>query len=277
MGITLTPLQTRVISGAVFGAVVLAAVFMGGAAFVLLMAVMASASAYEWGRMVLTGQEAPKLLFPIVALLSALCALATAVAGNPAMTLWILFAFCFLVYAFNASRGGPPVWLLCFGMVYTGFSIGVMLWLRNVTDDGLYNVLTLLLIVWASDVSAYFSGRAVGGPKLAPTISPNKTWAGFFGSSLGAAFVCFILALPPVVEKFSATPIGHMSPWGYAAMGFFLAMFGQAGDLFISLFKRRYGLKDTGALIPGHGGILDRIDALLLVAVIFGALAVVLR
>jgi phosphatidate cytidylyltransferase len=167
--------------------------------------------------------------------------------------------------------------LMIFGMAYIGLSIGMMIWLRNYSVHGLYNMLTLLLIVWASDVSAYFSGRAIGGPKLAPVISPKKTWAGFFGSSIGAGIVTASLACPALLAKFNVETIGHMSWAGYAAMGFVLAMFGQAGDLFISVFKRRYGVKDTGAIMPGHGGILDRIDALLLVALIFGLLAYFLQ
>lgn len=167
--------------------------------------------------------------------------------------------------------------LMLAGMVYIGFSAGMMIWLRTVSDSGLYHMLTLLLIVWASDTFAYFSGRIVGGAKLAPNISPKKTWAGFWGSSIGAAVVAAGLTCPVVLSKMHAVTIGHMSWIGYAVMGFVLAMFGQVGDLMISLVKRRYGVKDTGTLIPGHGGVLDRVDALLLVALLFGTLKMVLR
>jgi phosphatidate cytidylyltransferase len=159
--------------------------------------------------------------------------------------------------------------LMIFGLFYIGLSTGAMIWLR-MSPEGFYNTLTLLLIVWASDISAYFSGKAIGGPKLAPAISPKKTWAGFIGSSVGAGIVAGGLACPALLAKFGLTTIGHMSPPMYGAMGFMLAMFGQVGDLFISIFKRRYGVKDTGTIIPGHGGVLDRIDALLLVSIVFG-------
>ena len=155
------------------------------------------------------------------------------------------------------------------GTCYIVFSCGAMIWLRIGTPYGLYNMLTLLLIVWASDISAYFSGRAIGGPKLAPKVSPKKTWAGFIGSSVGAGLVAGGLACPVTLAKLHVETIGHFSPYSYALLGFVLAMCGQAGDLLISFFKRRYGIKDTGTLIPGHGGVLDRIDALLLVALIF--------
>lgn len=162
---------------------------------------------------------------------------------------------------------------MAFGMLYIGYACGIMIWLRLYTHDGLYNTLTMLFIVWASDISAYFTGRAIGGPKLAPLISPKKTWAGFIGSSVGSALVAAILASPPVLGAFHVDTVGHMSMAAYAGIGFVLAMFGQVGDLFISIFKRRYGVKDTGTLIPGHGGILDRIDALMLVAILFGDIA----
>ena len=132
-------------------------------------------------------------------------------------------------------------------------------------------MLTLLLIIWASDVSAYFSGKAIGGKKLAPKISPKKTWAGFIGSSIGAAIIAAVSTL------FVTKTIGHMSWFGYAVMGSTLAMFGQVGDLLISVFKRHYGIKDTGTIIPGHGGILDRIEALLFVALLFGSLTMLMK
>jgi len=164
--------------------------------------------------------------------------------------------------------------LLMFGIAYIGIACAVMAWLRVGTPYGLYNMLTLLLIVWASDISAYFSGRAIGGPKLAPKISPKKTWAGFIGSSVGAGLVAAALACPELLAKFSVDTVGQMTPLGYGLMGFLLAMFGQMGDLFISVFKRRYGVKDTGTIIPGHGGVLDRIDALLLVSIMFGLIVI---
>ncbi len=217
-------LQTRIVSGAVFGVIVMLAVYVGGAVFALMMAGATALGMYEWGSMVLTGGRFRRAMMAV-------------------------------------------------GMIYIGFSTGMMLWLRDLSTHGLYDMLTLLFIVWASDVSAYFTGKAIGGPKLAPTISPKKTWAGFFGSSVGAALVSAAMASSWVLETFPNTgTLGGMSVLQYAGLGFVLAMFGQIGDLMISVVKRRHGMKDTGTLIPGHGGILDRVDALLLVALIFGAL-----
>lgn len=163
------------------------------------------------------------------------------------------------------------------GSAYIGLALGMMAWLRNATEHGLYNMLTLLLIVWASDISAYFTGKTIGGPKLAPAISPKKTWSGFWGSSVGAGLAAAALACPCLLDKFGVETIGGMSWMAYGAMGFVLAMFGQAGDLIESAFKRRYGVKDSGTIMPGHGGILDRIDALMLVSIVFGAIAMYFR
>jgi phosphatidate cytidylyltransferase len=221
-------LKTRIRGAMIFGVIVLGALYLGGLAFILLMAAATVIGIYEWGEMVLLDK-----------------------------------------------RYRIP--LMIFGICYIGISCGLMTWLRVVAPYGLYNVLTLLLIVWASDISAYFSGRAIGGPKLAPKISPKKTWAGFIGSSVGAGIVAAGLTCPALLTKFNVDTVGQMTPLGYGLMGFLLAMFGQAGDLFISVFKRRYGIKDTGAIIPGHGGVLDRIDALLLVSIIFGLIVIFFR
>jgi phosphatidate cytidylyltransferase len=271
-------LKTRIRGGLIFGLVALGGVYLGGTLFTLLMAAAAAISVHEWGKMVLsTGQVVHKYLLPLATWLAALAVAASGMADNPDMTLWILLAFCFLIFTYNASAEGPSSRHLIFGVVYIAFSMEVMIWLRNSSGHGLYNMLTLLFIIWASDISAYFSGKTIGGPKLAPAISPKKTWAGFFGSSIGAAIVAAFLGCPLVLGIFDVATIGNLSWKGYAVMGFVLAMFGQAGDLLISMFKRHYGVKDTGAIIPGHGGLLDRIDALLLVALLFGSLTMLLK
>jgi len=218
-------LKARIRGAAIFGVVVLGALYLGGIAFILLMIAAAGIGIYEWVRMVRLDQ---KYFIP----------------------------------------------LAIFGVAYIGIACAVMAWLRVIAPYGLYNMLTLLLIVWASDISAYFSGRAIGGPKLAPKISPKKTWAGFIGSSVGAGLVAAALTCPQLLATFRVDTVGQMTMLGYGLMGFLLAMFGQAGDLFISVFKRRYGVKDTGTIIPGHGGVLDRIDALLLVSIMFGLIVI---
>ncbi len=127
-------------------------------------------------------------------------------------------------------------------------------WLHH-EPAGSWWILLLLLIIWAADVGAYFSGRAIGGRKLAPTISPGKTWAGFFGGLISAAVVAAVAGmLLPGIEA---------SLIQLALLGLITAVVSVGGDLFISMHKRTVGLKDTGKIFPGHGGVLDRLDSLL--------------
>ncbi|MEM6780797.1 MAG: phosphatidate cytidylyltransferase [Pseudomonadota bacterium] len=124
-----------------------------------------------------------------------------------------------------------------------------------------------LSALWASDIGAYFSGKMIGGAKMAPDISPNKTWAGFIGAIVLSIIIVLILGLfvfdPKVVQ---------LSAFLLVVSGVVIAVSGQAGDLLVSMLKRKAQAKDSGTLIPGHGGVLDRIDSLLLATPIFLAL-----
>jgi phosphatidate cytidylyltransferase len=154
-----------------------------------------------------------------------------------------------------------------FGVLYVTVPAIALLWLRHDDAAGRANVLFLLLAVWATDIGAYVAGRALGGPKLAPAISPGKTWSGAVGGvAVAAAFGCGAAAL--------GQPGGQW--WHAAAVAAGIAVIGQAGDLFESRLKRHFGVKDSGRLIPGHGGLLDRLDALLAVAPAAAVLALAL-
>jgi phosphatidate cytidylyltransferase len=126
------------------------------------------------------------------------------------------------------------------------------LWLRALPGEGLQTLFWVLALVWAVDTGAYFAGRAIGGPKLAPRISPNKTWAGL-GGGVAAALLVGIAAAALTGAK--ALPLAFISAG--------LAFVEQAGDLMESAIKRRFNAKDAGRLIPGHGGLLDRVDGLI--------------
>lgn len=150
--------------------------------------------------------------------------------------------------------------LVILGLIYLGASLAEIITLRSLTD-GFFWTLFFMLTIWASDSGAYLFGKTIGGPKMSPTISPNKTWSGYAGALLFPALVlCIgvhILTPDSLIEL--TPPASHTF-----LAGILIGLTGQAGDLMISAMKRKAGLKDTGALIPGHGGILDRIDALLL-------------
>ncbi len=151
------------------------------------------------------------------------------------------------------------------GLCYVLPTVVALIWLRGEADVGRANVLFLVLIVWASDIGAYLVGRLIGGPRLAPRVSPGKTWSGALGG-LAAA----------LVVGWAATLI-----WGVpAAPGIFVAgalgLISQGGDLFESALKRHFGVKDSGRIIPGHGGLLDRLDGLLAAAPAAGTLVLIL-
>ncbi len=138
---------------------------------------------------------------------------------------------------------------LAAGVPYLGLGVVALLWLRAGPESGRLAVLFVLLVVWASDIGAYATGRLLGGPLLAPAISPGKTWAGALGGLAAATAVGFATLHP--ASALLAAGLGTAA---------------QAGDLMESAMKRGFGVKDSGWLIPGHGGLLDRLDGLLTAA-----------
>jgi len=173
------------------------------------------------------------------------------------------------------SKAGPyPIRTLVLGAVYLSISYGSYVGLRFGFETGAWLAMAAVLCVWASDIGAYFAGKFIGGPKMAPALSPKKTWAGLVGSMVSCGVMLeILLQAGPRLKHLLPTEIEGLTPegswWCVLLVGAVLGVGGQAGDLLISLLKRRAHLKDTGHLIPGHGGLLDRIDALLLVAPVF--------
>ena len=149
------------------------------------------------------------------------------------------------------GRGGG--WIVA-GFVYALLPAMALLWLRDRAPQGLELVFWVFIVTWTTDIGAYFAGRAIGGPKLAPSISPNKTWAGLIGgmASAGLAGLAW--------TQYVMLPVSLI----WLAPAFAAAA--QGGDVFESWLKRRAGAKDSGTLLPGHGGILDRLDGLVVVA-----------
>jgi phosphatidate cytidylyltransferase len=161
------------------------------------------------------------------------------------------------------------------GMVAAAAYFGIAAWVMGSLD--LYYLIAAVGVVIFTDTGAYFTGRAIGGPKIAPRISPSKTWAGLFG---GMAFAALWLAIVAGVFFYTAgyrtwselVDIGWDDVTGAALVGALLAVVAQAGDFFQSWLKRKAGVKDSSNLIPGHGGVFDRIDGMLAVALVVGLL-----
>jgi len=162
--------------------------------------------------------------------------------------------------------GGDPVAVLLAGWAYMLVGAASLYWLRSDSVVGLIDVLFLLVVVWSSDIGAYVAGRLVGGPKLAPAISPGKTWSGAVGGLVAA------MAIGLVVTRLAAPgPVLHAL---VVAGG--LSVASQLGDLLESACKRHFGVKDSSGLIPGHGGVFDRLDGVLAAAPVAVLLALAL-
>lgn len=254
-------LRLRVASAAVLAPIAIGCIWIGGSPFTLLVALIAIGLAYEW--LGLCGQRrslAAWLLFAALPLSVALTAFATA-ASAIALLAAVIGVGAIL------GRGLSPAWPLALGIPYLGLAGVALVWLRQPPASGGVNVIVLLLVVWASDIAAYMVGRLVGGPRLAPAISPGKTWSGAVGGLAAAAAVGLaasaILGDGPVTGR----------PVAFAVL---VGIIGQVGDLFESNLKRCFGVKDSSNVIPGHGGLLDRLDAVLTAAPAAALVALVL-
>lgn len=175
----------------------------------------------------------------------------------------VLREFARLVRSIAAAPLGR-LGAMLFGFVYVGFAIFGLWQVREAFDPALTWTFILFAIVWGTDIGAYIAGRSIGGPKIAPRISPSKTWAGLAGGMVMA--ICGSWLVGRLVDSDAPVALG----WGSAiALAAPMAILAQAGDFFESAMKRRAGVKDSGGLIPGHGGVFDRVDGLLPVAIVF--------
>ena len=253
-------LPTRLASAAVLVPVALYCLWEGGWPWALLVGAAAFGLATEW--IALNGR---KLVTP-AGLCLVVCALAVwvmAVRGNVAAG--SAFALLAGPVVWQAGRKQAGSVSLALGLPYIGFGTVALVWLRAMPASGLTNVLLLLGVVWASDIGAYVAGRAIGGAKLAPRISPGKTRSGAIGGLIAS---CVIGGAAGYWLGLGAAGIGWLVP--LAAL---LSAISQAGDLLESAIKRHFGVKDSGWLIPGHGGLFDRLDGLLAAAPAAAALA----
>lgn len=260
-------LRPRVLSALVLGPIMLAAVWFGAWPFELLVAAAVLVLAWEWVQ--LCGRATrrwPGTVLPCVLL----AAMLAAALGRPLLALAALGAGSALALAVGAPPADPRpgqapagrLWLAA-GVPYIGIGAIALIGLRGDGEAGLGNVLFVVGIVWASDIGAYAAGRLLGGPKLAPRLSPSKTWAGAAGG-LGAAALAGCL----VARAIAPGPVAGVVPAALA-----LGLASQAGDLLESWIKRQRKVKDSSALIPGHGGLFDRVDGLLAAAALAGLLA----
>jgi phosphatidate cytidylyltransferase len=245
-------LQLRVISSVVLIVAVLAVTYLGGVAFRLLAALIAGAIFYEWSAM---SRGAASARYQLVAAVLLAVVLFALLLGYSALGVFVLLGLSVAASLLDSGIGGQGLWTPA-GLAYAGLSGLSLALLRDGDQTGLTAILFLFAVVWATDIAAYFVGRSLGGPRLAPAISPGKTQSGAIGGAVGGVIAGIALA--------AFAGLGNLPL--LALVAFLLSVVSQAGDLFESWVKRRHGVKDSGSLIPGHGGVMDRVDGLVAAA-----------
>jgi phosphatidate cytidylyltransferase len=253
-------LAARIISALLLAPLAIASAYIGDWPFGVFWAIAAIGVWFEWNSLV-TGAD-NRLIFILGAstLVLALIIAEQGMARIP-MFIVVLGALGIGVFARADRRGWAAA-----GLVYAGAVLLGPIILRRDPDWGFVAVIFLFAIVWTTDVLGYFVGRTFGGPKLAPSISPKKTWSGAVGGAVAAIVVGVIVARLARLDNLPSV----------AVVALFLSVIAQIGDLAESGIKRRFGAKDAGHLIPGHGGLMDRLDGFLAAAFI-GAIFGMLR
>lgn len=242
----------RILSAIVLGVPTIAALFWGRPFWELWLAVFVALMGREWHE--LCGGSGWRSAARLALLFASLGALLLAALDRYGAALILLALGTPVIYALARGERGLAPGFMAAGLPYIGLSAVALSWLR--ADS--YGTVTLgwvFLVVWATDTVAYVVGKTVGGPKLCPPISPQKTWSGAVGGLLGA-----------VAAGFGISLVAGAEPWIPVIASLALSVLGQTGDLAESAVKRHFGVKDSGAIIPGHGGLFDRADALLAVA-----------
>ena len=241
-------LAVRTASGVAMIAVALTALYFGGVPFWLLAVVAALFMMAEWSDLHGATPKHKRLAQYALSVPLALMAPASVlIEPHHFFTLGLIAGAAFFVVIVTSRPG------LAAGVAYCGLPALALVVLRS-QPDGLLLAVWAMALVWATDIGAYFAGRTIGGPKLAPAVSPNKTWAGLIGGVIAAGLFGFAL----MTWAGLAWPLAAASPA--------LAVLAQIGDLYESALKRRAGVKDSGNILPGHGGVLDRLDGLVPVA-----------
>lgn len=255
-------LRTRIVSALVLAPIALGLTYMGGAAFNGMLLLVAVLMAYEWNRLCCGGTSVSGAVITIAVLAS----VGVAAAGRTEIALGVTLIGTGLAFAVSTALMGMsqkrPLWLAA-GVLYIALPCIAVIWLRAAPEVGLAIIMWLFAVIWATDVGAYFAGRGIGGPKLAPSISPKKTWAGLVGGMIAAG----------IVGAVTATTLDWPNTPGVILFSISLAVISQGGDLMESAIKRAFKVKDSGNLIPGHGGLLDRLDGFMTAAPSVAAVA----
>jgi phosphatidate cytidylyltransferase len=285
----MSELTLRVLFAVVAAPLALWIVLAGGAPLAALLAIVSAIGAWEFYRIARASGARPLADVGIVLAGLAPLAVHASYLGlftvTPALWALVLLAICGATIWLRGVEGGPLLAAAStlFGVVYTAGMLGFGYALRyhdtvrgydvvgaqelglgiavlRVTPGGVLLILPMV-VTWASDIGAYFTGRTIGGRKLIPTVSPGKTVAGAVGGLVASILVAYLYA------RHVLAPVAHLgfTPWGAVVFGAVISVAAQTGDLFESLLKREAHVKDSSRILPGHGGILDRFDSLIFV------------
>jgi phosphatidate cytidylyltransferase len=247
-------LRLRVISAVLIAPFVLLGVYLGGLAYGVLVTAAVTLGFYEWLRLVAPGLRAQSVGIACAFLVIVMMA---GTFFSPAFGAMVGVVMTLTLFLFAAREQPERAGWMALGIPYMAGSGLALLALRATPDIGAALIFYLLVTVWSTDIGAFAAGRMIGGRRLAPSISPSKTWAGLLGG----------MALAVILGYLVAALCGARQPWVALILSPTLAVIAQMGDLFESHFKRRAGVKESGDLIPGHGGVLDRIDGLVFAGV----------
>lgn len=246
-------LQTRLASALVMAVVGIGAIWIGGWVFTLLVVLLIGAMIWELAK--ITSADQPMQAVGLGAL-ALLCLAAIKVLAMPILLVLLALPAVAMLIAPRKDRVAAALYALA--IMVAGYELIAL------RERGIADLLVVVLIVIASDIGGYFAGRTLGGPKFWPAISPKKTWSGTVAGWIGAGVVAAIFAA-----------LGFV-PWSLVVLAPFVAFAGQLGDIMESWFKRRAGVKDSSNLIPGHGGVLDRFDAMIFAGVLLAILTLIL-
>ena len=264
-------LKHRVITAAVGVPIVILAIWFGDAWFSLLIAAAALAGTYEFYHMANFERKAPLLYLGLLwSLALVLSPLYQDINILPiVISAAILVSLIWLLLRPSREKAFHDWAWMIVGALYVGWMLSYWLNLRGL-EDGRNWVYLAMLTTFANDTGAFFIGRARGKHKLAPTVSPSKTWEGSIGGLLCSIAAAVVIAaiLNQLSQQFEQIPPFTFRYWQIILLGFLISLFAQLGDLVESLLKRNMGVKESGNLLPGHGGILDRFDSLIFVGTV---------
>lgn len=246
-------LQARILTGVLLGTLVLGLTWIGEWPFAVFSLIMGSAVFYEWN--LLTGS----LQTPLVRVCGWICYLAVGMVMLAGFPVWAVFTTLLAGFILLALLSGRNAGWVAGGFAYSALLAVALIFLRGHEVFGFSVVCFLYAVVWGTDIGAYFCGRAFGGPKLAPRLSPNKTWSGAIGGAATGILFGGCVALFMM----------HVGFTGFAvpALALLLSVVSQIGDIGESSVKRHFRVKDSGNILPGHGGVMDRVDSLVAASV----------